>query len=214
MDTQRIRVSIIEDSAIHMEFLKLELGADDYYEIVSTDRLGRQGLESVKKHLPDIVLLDFQLEDITGLEVSKRIKRFNERIKIFSITAHTEALIIERIIQDKNIDAIAIKGSPYFENNFLEAIKVVIEGGSYVDPSLLTKLRELNKGSSLGQLTRAEFEIFIQMNIGKKDSEIAKDLFVELSHVRNMKSRIIKKISAADSSNLSEKLVRNFSVNV
>ncbi len=131
------------------------------------------------------------------------------RIKNFALTAHTEISIIERIINDKNIDALAIKGSHYFEVNFLSAIIHVLEGGTYLDPSLLKNLRESKNSNGLDKLTKREFEVFIQSNAGKADDRIAADLCVELSHVRNLKSRIAKKIKNEDISHLILKLIKN-----
>src|SRR5579862_6513004 len=102
-------INIIEDSQIHQEWLKTELADNPKIKIINTDQLGRDGIESVKEFKVDMVMLDFQLQDMTGLEVSKRIKNYDPTIKIFILTAHHEASIIERIIKDKNIDAIAIK---------------------------------------------------------------------------------------------------------
>lgn len=203
------RVIIIEDSQIHKEWLKVELSTLKSMDIVSTESLGREGIKKVKHYNPDIVLVDFQLEDMTGLEAAKRIKAYNNNIKVFALTAHTEISIIERIISNKNIDAIAIKGSHYFETNLLSAITHVIEGGTYLDPSLLKNLRESGNSNGLNKLTGREFEIFIQSNAGKSNNKIAEDLCVELSHVRNLKSRIAKKIKDDDVDNLISKLINN-----
>ena len=203
------KISIIEDSEIHREWLKAELSDHKKIKVISTDRFGRNGIESVRHYKSDMILLDFQLEDMTGLEVSKRIKSHNAKIKIFALTAHTEISIIERIISNKNIDAIAIKGSHYFEANFISAIIHVIEGGAYLDPSLLKNLRKSKNSNELNKLTGREFEIFIQSNAGKSDEKIAEDLCVELSHIRNLKSRIAKKIKDDDIDNLILKLVNN-----
>lgn len=207
--SNKIKISIIEDSEIHREWLKIELSDDPRLEVVSLDYLGRKGIESVRNHKTDLVLLDFQLEDMTGLEVSKRLKMHNENIKIFMLTAHTELSVIERIISDKNIDAFAIKGSHYFEDNFLIAIHHVADGGTYLEPSLFKKLRSSKNKNGLSALTKREFEVFIQANTGKSDAKIAEDLSVEPSHVKNIKSKIAKKVKNDDIENLLSKLIAN-----
>jgi two-component system NarL family response regulator len=203
------KINIIEDSEIHRAWLEAELKEQDALEIVSINRLGRDGIDSVKHHKPDLVILDFQLEDMTGIEVARRIKAHIAGVKIFALTAHTEISIIERIINDKNIDALAIKGSRYLEANFVSAIFYVSEGGTYLDPSLLNSLRENGSSSALKNLTKREFEIFIQVNMGKSDNKIAQDLCIELSHVRNLKSRISRKIKDFDANALLAKLMSN-----
>lgn len=203
-----IKISIIEDSEIHREWLVMELAEESKLSVVSADRFGRQGIESVKSMQSNLVILDFQLEDMTGLEVAKRLKNFNKNIKIFIITAHSEISIIERLINDKYIDAIAIKGSHFFNENLIYAIHYVAKGGHYLDPSLLNKLRDL-KNSDVSSLTKREFEIFVQMNIGKPDKKIANDLCVELAYVKNVKSKIKKKIDNKEIKNLAIEFFEN-----
>ena len=207
--TQKIKVSIIEDSEIHSEWIKAELESDPHFEVVSADNKARKGIESIKANNPDLVLLDFQLEDLTGLELAKRIIAFNEQIKIFMITAHTEITIIERIISDENIKGLAIKGSSYFGLNLISAMKNIASGGVYLDPSLLGKLRESKKVNGVSNLTKREFEVFIQSNAGKADALIAKDLCVELAYVKNIKSKINKKIKDSNTHSLLSSLVQN-----
>jgi DNA-binding NarL/FixJ family response regulator len=208
-NAEKIKISIIEDSKIHCEWLKLELRSDETLEIVSSDNLGRQGIESVKKHKPHLILLDFQLQDMTGLEVIKRVKSHHPTVKIFMITAHTESSLIARICQDKQIDALGIKGSRYFEENFLTAVHDIVNNGAYLDPILMKKLREYKNSKGLNFLTKREFEIFVQLNIGKTDFEIAHDLCVEIAYIRNLKSKIAKKMKNVDLDSLLSKLLNN-----
>lgn len=129
-----ISVSIIEDSEIHRTLLFNQLSESGKFSVVSQDHFGRAGIESVKKFQPHIVLLDFQLSDITGIEVSKRIKSHFKNIKILAITAHTEKSIVDKIIQDENVDGVGIKGSRYFQSALIETIESVARGESYIDP--------------------------------------------------------------------------------
>ena len=130
------------------------------------------------------------------------------------LTAHVDPSIIGRIISDKNIDALAIKGSHYFEMNFITAIEYVLNGGTYLEPSLLDKIRQSKLQVGLCGLTSREFEIFIQINMGKSDQNIAADLNVELAHVRNMKSRMLKKVKNDNFDGLPAKLIKNASIDL
>ncbi len=209
----KVKISIIEDSEIHSEWLKAELENDPLFQVISQDHLGRQGIISIKNKSPDVALLDFQLADLTGLEVAKRINTYNEKIKLFIITAHSEITILERIISDKNIKGLAIKGSIYFNMNLLPAIKIVAMGGVYLEPSLLEKLRESGRPDGISNLTPREFEVFIQSCAGKSDKKIAEDLYVELPYIKNIKSKISKKIKNMNVDNLLHKLIENANPN-
>ncbi len=209
-----LTVSIIEDNVIYADWIKKLISAHKELKILTVNDNGKDGISSIKNNPPDIVLLDFQLKDMTGLEVAKRIKAHHSQIKIFMLTAHTDMMVIHRMIDDKNINAIAIKTSPYFEEHFLSAVLQIQKEGSYLDPSLLSKLRESRFFKGLNLLTKREFEIFIQIKIGKNEVKIAEDLNVELSHVRNMKSKIVKKINDDNVFNLVTKLAENASYTV
>lgn len=208
-DEKIITVSVIEDSDIHRAWFYEKFYDNKRFHVVSQDKLGRTGIESVKKYRPDIVLLDFQLPDITGIEVSKRIKSHFSQIKIFAITAHTEKAILEKIILDKNVDAVAIKGSYYFEDNFIRSVESVFLGESYIDPSLLKTIRVTSDFDGLSQLTKREFEVFVQVSSGKSDEAIAQDLSVEILHVKNIRSKISKKIRHENVKELTQKISGN-----
>ena len=201
-------ITIVEDSRIHAEWLNAEL-SDNNFSVLNIYQYGKEAILAIKASTPDLVILDFQLKDITGLEVAKKIKLFNSAIKIFMLTAHTEISIINRIITDKNIDALGIKSSPYFESNLISAILHICDGGTYLDPSLLGKLRESSSETNLTALTQREFEIFIQLNIGKSEEQISHYLNIELASVRNLNSKIAKKINRTKLAPLVSKLVKN-----
>ena len=211
MQDSVIKVSIIEDSLIHAEWINERLTDSPMFEVVSNDTMGYQGIASVRSMLPDIAIVDFQLSDITGLECAKRIKSHCPAVKIFILTAHNVSIIVERIITDKNIDGVAIKGSYYFDNNFLNAVSFVANNGSFVDPSLLEILRGSGKYQGLRQLTKREFEVFIQVNMGKEDQEISDDLYVDVMSIKNIKSKIAKKIKGDEISDLLKNLYHNVS---
>ena len=103
----------------------------------------------------------------------------------------------------------AIKGSRYFQDNLISAIKNIAAGGVYLEPSILNKLRESDKNNNINELTRREFEVFIQSSAGKPDNKIANDLCVELAHVKNIKSKIAKKLKNTYMDSLLYKLVEN-----
>lgn len=203
-----IRISIIEDSEIHAEWIRASFEDDENFKIVHCTHLARMGIEAARLIPPDVAIIDFQLKELTGLEVAKRLKARHEETKVFMITAHTEISIIERIFTDKNIDALAIKGSQYFDANLKSATKNVFTGGHYLDPSLFSILRAAGN-NGISDLTSREFEIFIQSGAGKPDERIAADLCVELAYIRNTKSKIAKKINDTNLDNLLRKLIEN-----
>lgn len=189
---KKISVSIVEDNPVHVEWLKLELGEIPEIEISSINYYGKEGVFSIKLKRPTLAIIDFQLSDITGLEVAHKIKTFSPETKTLILTAHNESFIIDRLIADETIDAIAVKGSHHLQHSLSSILHYVAEGGLYIDPCLLGPLREAD--GELATLTGREFEVFIQFSLGKMDEQIARDLHVDIAHIRNLRSKIAHKV--------------------
>lgn len=87
------RVMIVEDEPTFQELVQLVLSFDPMFEVVSVAGTGEEALERLEESHPDLVLLDFRLPGIDGLETAKHIKRRCPNIRIALVTAHTEEAV-------------------------------------------------------------------------------------------------------------------------
>lgn len=81
-------VLVVEDNEINQDLIKRRLIKKDFQVIMASD--GEEGLEMIKTHNPNIVLLDLSLPKMNGWDVAKNIKadsKFN-KIPIIALTAH------------------------------------------------------------------------------------------------------------------------------
>jgi len=205
----KIKIAIIDDNKLHREIYKCYLEDLDSAEVVSEDTNGEDGFISVRHNNPDIVFLDFQLTGITGVETAKKIKNRCPSVKILSLTSHRNPCIINRMIDETSIDGVGIKGSKLLSDNFPYIIKYILGGNSFLDPQALEILRMTQKEGGVQELTRREFEVFIQSGIGRCDDDISRSLNVDIMHIRNIKSKIKKKLSGRGRSSLTKSLVDN-----
>lgn len=204
-----IRLAIIDDNAAHREIYRYYLCDASDIKIVSEDSNGEAGVLSVREKDPDIVLLDFQLTGMTGVEAARKIKVRNETCKVFSLTSHTDPCIIKRMIEERNIDAVGIKGSGYLSDNFEYVIRYVLNNNPFLDPHALAVLRVPDKQGGVSEMTRREFEVFIQSQIGRSNEEISLSLNVDISHIRNIRSKIKRKLGGSNHTDLLAELEKN-----
>ena len=80
------KLLIVDDEPALLYSLEAGLGTDDL-EVV-TAQTGRQGVEAVRAHRPDAVVLDVRLPDMTGLEALSLIRETDPRLPVVVITAY------------------------------------------------------------------------------------------------------------------------------
>jgi len=93
------RVMIVEDNELNMKLFNDLLEAQQYQTIQT--RNGLHALDLAREHKPDLILMDIQLPEVSGLEVTKWLKEDEElaRIPVIAVTAFAMKGDEERIRQ-------------------------------------------------------------------------------------------------------------------
>jgi len=81
------RVMVVEDSKEYQQVVLLTLSLEPYLKVVDISDSGEDALEAFGRVSPDLVLLDFRLPGIDGLETAKRMKQIDPKVKIALVTA-------------------------------------------------------------------------------------------------------------------------------
>ncbi|GLH64046.1 MULTISPECIES: response regulator [Bacillaceae] len=81
---------------------------------------GMQALEIVRKHQPDLVLLDMKIPGMDGIEILKRLKEIDPDIKVIIMTAYGE---LDMIQETKELGAIMHFAKPFDIDDLREAVK-------------------------------------------------------------------------------------------
>ena len=86
MDARAKTVLIVEDNELNMKLFHDLLDAHGYKTIQTRD--GMEALDLARKHHPDLILMDIQLPEVSGLEVTKWLKE-DDRLKSIPVIAVT-----------------------------------------------------------------------------------------------------------------------------
>lgn len=195
-----IKVMLADDHALMREGIKHLLEFDGSIEVIEEANDGISCLEKLENVKPDILLLDINMPDMNGIEVLEKLKKNNNPIKVLMLTVHSE---VEYLIKAVDIGAngYILKDSGSLE--LKQAINVIMDGESYIQPSLLPALnsrlinRDIDK-EKLESLTKREIEILTQVTGGMFNKEIANNLNISERTVKNHISNIFKKIDVSD----------------
>jgi len=134
---ERIRVFVVEDQTkILKNQLKLLEGHPDI-DIIGTALSGETALEEVERLKPDVLLLDLGLPRMSGIDVTREVKKTQPKVEILIFTIFDE--------EDKVLEAVQagasgylLKGTP--ADRMIEAIKEVYAGGTVIQPNLARRL--------------------------------------------------------------------------
>ena len=83
-----IRVMIVDDSEAVREGLASILSANADMTVVAMAVNGKQAVEGVAAHTPDVILMDSQMPDMDGVEATRRIKEASPGVKVLFLTVH------------------------------------------------------------------------------------------------------------------------------
>ncbi len=118
------KILIVEDNELNMRLFNDLLEAQGY-EIIQA-RQGIEALKQARQHLPDLILMDIQLPEISGLEVTKWIKE-DEELKTIPVIAVTAFAMKgdEQRIRESGCEGYIAK--PISIGSFLETVKKQLE---------------------------------------------------------------------------------------
>ncbi len=200
---QPINVLIADDHALVREGIRKILSLEQRINVLAEAANGRQAISLCLSKHPDIVLLDINLPDITGLEVCKAIKQELPDTGIIALTIHDQEEYIIEMIRN-GIAAYLLKDiSP---DQLINTILQVAEGKSFISPSLTAKIfNQINKLSTSKPLENrphglSDRELEVLRLVAKGDSNkiIALKLFISEKTVKNHLTNIFQKLDVTD----------------
>ncbi|WP_017296234.1 response regulator transcription factor [Geminocystis herdmanii] len=156
------KILVIEDEQKLAKFLELELQYEGYEVIVAND--GMTGLTMARESNPDLILLDWMLPAVSGLEVCRRLRTSGSKTPIILLTAKDE--ISDRVAGlDAGADDYIVK--PFSIEELLARFRAHLRRSNEEDPDQLQFLdltlnrrtREVKRGERSIELTATEYDL-------------------------------------------------------
>ncbi len=199
---EQISVLIVDDHALVREGIRKILSLEPQFSILTEAHNGTMALKLCREFKPDLVLLDINLPDITGIEVCKTIKQEFPGTGVIALTIHDQEEYIVEMIRN-GIAAYLLKDvSP---DQLIDTMLQVAQGHSFISPSLMDKIfRQINKLSTKTQedrplgLTDREMEVLRLVANGDSNRTIANKLYISEKTVKNHLTNIFQKLDVTD----------------
>lgn len=161
---------------------------------------GSKGLAYLNSNHFDIVILDINLPDISGIEFCSIARSRVPDLRVLVVTSLAQRHVIEGSLQ-AGVNGIVLKTSDI--NDITDAISKVLEGGSYFGKGV-KELISTKKGKENNEpvITRRETEILKLIADGLTNQEIAEKLFISASTVDSHRKNLLIKLEARNTAAL------------
>ncbi len=140
--SERIRVLICEDHALFREGLRAVLREHARLEVVGEAAQGREAVEAALRLRPDVVLMDIEMPEMSGLEATRRIVEAGPGVKVLVLTLYDDEEVIASCL-DAGASGYVLKDGPAAQ--LVYAIEAVQQGKRYLSPGALTKVVEYGR---------------------------------------------------------------------
>ncbi len=194
----KIRVLLVDDHAVVRRGLRgfLELLKD--FDVVGEAENGREGVAAADRLMPDVILMDLLMPEMSGLEAIAAIKDAHPEIEIVAVTSFIE--------EEKVTAALEAGASGYLlkdaeAEEVAQAIRAAYNGEVHLDPAvsrlLAQRLRQRKDAEPVEPLTARENEVLTQLAKGAANKEIAYELGITERTARTHVSNILGKLGLA-----------------
>ncbi len=185
-----IRVVIAEDQAMVRGALAALLAIDAGIEVAGEAQNGREALELVSKLLPDVLLTDIEMPELTGLELAAEIQRRRLPVRVAILTTFARAGYLRRALE-AGVAGYLLKDAP--SSMLADAIRRIKAGARVIDPELAAEV-----WTEADPLTDRERQVLRYAGEGAAGAEIAERLNLSEGTVRNYLSEAISKLGASN----------------
>ena len=129
----KIRILLADDHTLVRAGIRALLEKIAGFEVVAEANHGREALELIQKHLPEIAILDITMKEINGLEVAARVTREFPSVKSIILSMHAAEEYVMRALK-AGAQGYLLKDAAKSELKL--ALKAVASGETYLSPAI------------------------------------------------------------------------------
>lgn len=194
---ETIKLLLVDDHKIIRDGVKLMLRDEPKIEIFGEAESGEKALDFIDKFNEqiDLILLDINMPDINGIELTRKIIQRNKKAKILVLTMHAEDNYIQSILNEGALGYILKESG---QDELIIAVKTVAEGKKYfsndVSVLMINSLMEKRDGNKQEELSEREKEVLKLIAIGKTNKEAGDIMHVSNRTVETHRRNIMSKL--------------------
>ncbi|MCI0438661.1 MAG: response regulator transcription factor, partial [Chloroflexi bacterium] len=195
-----LRVFIIDDHQMFGEGVRQRLEKEADIAVIGEASSGKEALEKLGTLSPTVVILDIRLQDMSGIELAKRLRAKWPEVRILMLTGYDFDQYV-RALMRLGIDGYLLKDAP--QDTLVEALRAIAKGGVVLPPDIASKVMKSYSSSHgangsdanpVWDLTMRELDVLELLYQGLRNADMARRLSISVRtvevHVRNVMSKL------------------------
>ena len=194
-------VVIVDDHPVVRAGVRTVLDAAEDIAILAEGTTGADALRLTALHRPDVLVLDVNLPDISGVEVTRRLRAQGETVAILVMTVHDDSRTVFGLLEN-GATGYVLKDEAL--ETLERAVRAVAQGASWLSPAIARQVVRRAVGDvtpvpdpPITPLTPRELEVLRLLAQGLDNAAIAQTLVVTRRTVQNHVSNIYGKLHVA-----------------
>lgn len=188
-----ISLLIVEDHLLMLEGIRSLMLNQPEIELAASYSLGLEALAFLEQNSVDVILLDINLPDISGIELCRRIRRLDNTVKILALSAFSDRTFILQMLQH-GANGYILKNTSSRE--LIDAIQRVLDHQIVLGPDVQQAIASAD-GRGLAEpphLTRREKDVLQLIAKGLTNPEVAVQLGISTLTAETHRKNIMQKL--------------------
>jgi len=203
-------VIIADDHAMARAGLRRWLEQDRSIDAIAEAATGAETLERLRKGTWDLVVLDINMPDRSGIDILNHIRSSHPDTRVLVISAFSERQYAIYALRAGAAGYLAKDQAP---EEFMRAVHTVLGGRRFVSAALaellVNALDEPVDRPLHAALSQREFQILCKLAVGRSVSEIAQELCISVKTVSTYRSRVLEKMKFSTNADLTTYALKN-----
>ena len=214
---KKIKVHIADDHQIIIDGLSAILDFESDIEVVGFSLNGRQVLDWFQHNTADVLLLDINMPDVSGVEVLKGFKKYEKAPHVIVLSSYDSIKLVKDILK---IGAKSFVPKKSAGEHIVTAIRQVAKGEQYFTDDVKEKMmnaimgnpedsEDNSEGMLMNSLTKREYQILKLIALEYTTKKICETLFISVSTVETHRKNLLKKLKVKNSVGLALFALKN-----
>ena len=207
----KVRVLLADDHALFRAGIRALLQTVSDVEVVAEASDGREALELIERHRPDVVLMDIMMPNLNGLDAAARITRTSPHCRVVVLSMNTDEDTVLRALRAGAVGYLVKTADPA---ELEMAIRAVAQGSTFLSSAVSAHViaaslrRAGDEQTSLEKLTPRQREVLQLVAEGCTTKEIARKLEISVKTAEAYRGELMNSLDLHDIASLTRYAIR------